>query len=1414
MESLQKAQLSELAKKLGQPASSVKKKAFIVDALASTRSFTTRQILESLRLIELKSLCKQLNLPVTDRKKSAYIEALLPRSNSTYGTAEKSSLDLSRATRSLERGSSKTLRSIRRGIRYQDLVAAESLIAMVTDDDSPPLWVMLENRAGGTFDDVVVGYPKLVVWKQVKWSQSPGSNPLSIQAFAERYGKRRTALISSFARSYRLITESGMPFELEIVSNRSLDSNFQRFVTGPRSRLKPKKELSKKQIELLAASWQELSGFAGDEFWLFLSSLHFHVNSPDLARLERDIERILKLLGCDHGAYERLIEAVWRWAQDDSKKRIDRTDVEAVLGGTAFLPPNEFILPEIRVTRAETQRELSRRIESIDNGYIVVLGSPGSGKSTLLNTFQISQSKPDNCDVVLYNCFTGTSDQFLRTRAQTDNFASFLARECYEIFPGQFGPRFNAGKSGIESLVSRAASCLSQGRKLVVIVDGIDYAQRYSSDSSQSLFHSLPVSLPPGIVFVLSARVMEQIPSHVRHSCGDEQIEVPPLDVQQVRDLLQQYGVIESLVSNQRDLEGLPYAVWSKSCGHALHTSIVAKQLRLGTQMGHQPARVLAEVVPYDGDIESYYALVLDQPRTALARDALGILAASPFELSSVEIARILDPPANPREVEDQLNSFAYLFRRIAQQWFFSHDSLRSFASRCSSAASFGSAAQLEFLSNLRDDPRTGEHLLHLLAEVGEGSFVASDLDCEWVVRQIVAGASIPLLHEGFRKLAITALAKEELALTSKYWILKGCLERAEFDGELFEANLVDAWLAQGRIDLVERYAYIASQFLSVVYPGPDLIELLFAHGYGELSRRLQDRILAQALPSVEEHGLNPEFEKYIQHLSLRASPNEIMGIVKEAIAGVARSNTHFVSPHLDSSRYASLAAYECLHHKEYARVDSWLQQDPLPFDFETAVDLWFRTRIALDELEERRDRALTLMEDVTDLGILLAALDIPDLKDSVRQRLEEFPLPNTLSDRYPWYDCSHARKDIIQLSLDIHLCNQLSLDSRLSEINALMFRQPSRVARAFHNGIAAIAGVSADGADTWKEGIKVLSEGIYLLAHTSYSSTDVQSASFFSCGLGEIVRPTLHQARKKGQLSEFESMIRTNLLPALNRAGIRFGVGILSLCDLFLNENCCRALAHELLEEVKGNFVESCEFKSGSLMSLNARYAKLGNLSAARRVLTNGVRASFTYGYRKDTAINDFIIAFELVGPLLGERLSGVAKFITQVLLLLDELTDGRMLYDAPSHFVAVLCRFDVNLAVHYGRILATRCRQLNMGAFSEALRDHNVNVKIVRAQFAREAPEVEVNAEEVDVDPRAYFVTSEVKRFPQVRDMKEDLLESILSSCYGSVFHKLPSVIGHLVNSGNCDAALKVFDSLEEGIRVRVSNYPIPEL
>lgn len=1303
----------------------------------------------------------------------------------------------------------KRLKSIRRGILYQDLVAAEAMLSMVTEADAPPVSVSLEDRAGGTFDDVVVRYADRAVYQQVKWAENPGAEPLTIDFLTSLNRSRRTPLIKSFADSYSLLQASGAAFRAELITNRAPDTELRAVLKGNNSGIK--RRLTKSQRDRLETDWRSQTNLNKREFGDFLRSIAFLVNSPDISRLEKDLRRQLKLLHCSTDAFDKLMRAIQDWALDDTKDRITQADIEELLTPVSATPPNAFDLPENRVDRSELKAELGRRIDAAESGYIVVFGPPGSGKSTLLNTLHEGNSLSDGREVIVYNCFTGTSDQFVRTRALADNFARFLSRELSRQF-FDFGRMFAPGPDSLDSILARLSRCLKR-RKAVLVIDGLDYARRFASNHSRNLIDSLPINLPQGVICVVSAQVAEQLPEHLRNLARREALRVPLLDLAQVQQLIDNRDLPVRLKLNPVESENLARRILGRTSGHALLVNYAVRQVDVGTARGRTVTELVDDFPRCEGDVNSYYESIFSPPKSTLARDTLNVMAASPFELRAAEIAGILGNAIDERAVEDQLLSLSHLFEATNDTYHFQHDSLRAFALARHDRDVFSANSQIGFLLQQDDDPRAGEHLLHLIAEEGGPFPTLTEVDCGWLARQIAAGANTALLREGLEKLAVSALHHDDWRQMARWVALKSCLEKAEFEGELYEATLVDAWLAMGRTDIVERYIVVTSQYLSTVYPGPDLIDLLNTHEQGALASRVADYRLSQTIPSLERLGPNPEFERYVRHLAARMNPESIVTLVRKKAEEVLMTDPDPMLQTVDGhvENFAKVAAYECLSDGLLDRVDEWLRLKPRPFSEEVASDLTFRSflvRRASDASTKVPDADLELIDDIS----LLAELyEYEEFHALVQEEIPAFNLSPLLSDNYEWYNTGTSAP-IRRLYDDLFLSHCLGLKGRCEQIETTASRQSNQVARAFNRGLCSVAELLAENPKAWNETAEAVSQSCDALRRRyRLDVKGVQAAHFFVCSLGTYLEPIARSAKSSGEADGFGQWLVTGLLPTLKAAGFGYEGGLLSAADMLHSKSICPGIVLALLIETEKLFGESVSFKSGSLIDLSARFARAGDHPSAQRTLVAGVRAAFTYGYHKDTTINYFILAIEAVAEHVGDRFTKIVEFTTSLLLLLDNLTDGRMICGAPAHFIAVVAKVDVGLAARVASRLQSDCRQLG-GAIAPAIKDHGLDVRSVRAKFKKLAPEVELGKVKQDEDARAYFVVDEAPLPSAPNERRAAIQDLVESRGYGVGLLRLTSVVQSLIAEGRVQDGVAVFDEIEKAMRTIVSTYPLP--
>lgn len=1313
----------------------------------------------------------------------------------------------------------KRLTAIRRGIRYQDLVAAEALLDMVNGCTSPPLWVRLEDRRGGSFDDVVVGFHDRVVWKQVKWAQNPGSEPLTIDFLCAKQ-RGSAPLISKLAKSFLAIRAEGSACELELVTNRAADAEFQRYLTGKRAKIK--RRLTKSQRARLSECWTPVLGLDDSQYQQFLQSISFLVNSPDIEHLERGVRNNLRLLGCVESSFEVLLEAIWQWAQDDAKGSIVRLDVEKALGVNLDTPSNEFVLPARRVDRSEMHKELARRINNLSSGYLVLLGSPGSGKSTILNTLQDEASLKSKNDVVVYNCFTGTADSFLRTRARADNFARFLARALYDLYPLR-GRLLVADAASIETLLSRTGTSMRPGKKFVLIVDGLDYAKRFAPSNAASVFDNLPPTAPDNVIVLVSAQTKVQLPSHLQQLNESRYLFVPPFDIPAVREMLSRCRIFQHTQLKSHEQDDLCRKVHEVTSGHALHVNYVARQLEQAVHENHDLFDALADIPKSGGDIEQYYRSICAKPTAALSRDVLKLMATCAFALTPSEVGSLLAPPVDRRTIEDALREFAYLFERIGEHYYFTHDSVRVFADTQLTGQGFATHRQVEFLAALDSDPRVGDHLLNLLIEENQVSGIPDEVNCDWLARQIAAGANTQLLHESLQNLAVLAIEERDLPRAARFCALKSCLERAEQEGDLYEATLVDAWLALGRIELVERYVFVSSHFLSRIYPGPDLIDLAEEHKQYALAERMVDRILMQSEPAIDRNGLMDDFGSYLRHLARRKSANEIFGLITARVEELHREHAAHEFNSIKSipeqiGDYAQSATYDCLHAGQLDKVNEWLNIEPSPFADSVRSELYLRMRLASGDLTSHRERIVDALEHVESEWVLSEFALTGDFDHDVRSAIEQFRLSPLFANRFRWFEASLVNELSTSLFYDLSVCSRLSMTNRLKAAKSAAATVQCTVARAFLLAIINLAESVAADPKQWSKASQQFVATLPNLRHPRATSDDVHAAQSFVGSLGSILGPVAAAAKQAGEEAKFGTLIEDLLVPALRRGYMLYESGLLSIADMLQYSEMCNGTVRHLLAIVEDILLDSIQFKSGALINLAARYAKAGDIMAAERNLVAGVGAAFTYGYRKDTTLNEFITAFEAVAPHIPERFDELSEYITRVIILLDSLTDGRMLYYASSYFIALVCEHDIVTGARLARILWTSCRQLRPHSILLAAKDRGMDLTALSAAFEITAPDVELTTsdddDERDYDPRHEFVISDKKFSGSDSEIWQTLEEIVLASGYGSGLHSLPGLVRYLVANQNVSAATEVFAAFEAALRELLSPYPLPSL
>ncbi|AMV35278.1 hypothetical protein VN12_24345 [Pirellula sp. SH-Sr6A] len=1302
--------------------------------------------------------------------------------------------------------SKKRLSTIRKGIRYQDWIAAEAILDLLARKPDSPIWVEIEKPSSGKFDDVVVGYPGKVVHRQVKWAANPGAEPLAIDEFSKVSANRKVPLIKSYVESWALIQGNGQVFELEYLTNRSADSEFQQILNGSTSKIKIK--LNSKQDSKLDITWRSLTSLNKTSFKRFCRSISFLVGSPSIEKQEEIVRAKLEALGGNRDDLSRLLDKIEDWSTDSSVGRLTAGMVERDLQLVPELPNNTFQLASIIAERNELRSELIQRIKKIKSGYLVVLGSPGSGKSTAINTIFGSDRVDHELDVCVYNCFTGTTDEFLRTRARHANFVAFLASELRRL---RLTNQIKTDADSLERLLLIASKKLPADRKLVVVVDGLDYARRFASNNQPNLIDCLPPNLPRNVVIVVTAQVSQQLPQFLWKVAQKTHLLIPPLDQAKIKELVLKFGFESS------ESDNLVLKINSASRGHALYVSYALKYFKSKVALGEASASSMSVIPPFDNDISRYYSSIFEGSKPTL-RDAIAAMASCPFQLSFAEIGSLMSPSVNAREVEGVFFEAMHLFERAGDYLQFTHDSLRVFALENHLKGKLSATDQVDFLLQLKDDPRPGEFLIPLLVETAD-CFRLEQIDFDWIVYQIMNGSDTALIHEGLTAAALFYLDKLDWRNTAKFWCLMACLERATFDGEFNETTLIRAWLDLEQIHLVKRYLFLGSRFLSVIYPSEQAMDLLEEYGYSDVAAQLRERETTQTPPNAMLAGHDLEFDDYVRKLALVADPTDVVDVLVERQEKMRMQrtglNSHLMKTPESISKHTLLAAETCLERRDHARVQAWLDCKRAELGEKARANLFLKLHLDLDDLGQFKSAASAL-EHVDERWLLVEVakknIFIPELSS----QFDRFYLPRLLrTDLKGQILFDQVGNMIHELNSDIWLSKKLRkterLQSLLNGINS--FEGPC--ARRFLELVFEVACLDVDSGTNWRPILAEFCDQLPVLRlnGNAFNNPEFEVTKTASCMIGHLIRPLINAAARNSETDELQAVIKENLIPTLERSRVKYTQALWGIAETLIEAKVSKSLAIELLQGIEKDLVEEWTYKSGAFISLVGSYARLKDYESSRRVFRLGLRASFSYGYRKDTTINEFIIAFDKIAPHLDDCLQ-VAEFITQVLVLLDTLTDLAMISDAASYFVAFLSKHNQNWALEAACLFEGKCRSLKCRSLLQAGSDEGIEVSDLAKRIRTRIPNVEFEVADPEANHRAYFVTSGRLYLETLSDLRNSCEGKISDSRYCKAFWSFASIIENLIGLGNTADAVKVFREFQNGLIALVDSYQMQEV
>ncbi len=434
-------------------------------------------------------------------------------------------------------------------------------------------------------------------------------------------------------------------------------------------------QLSLKQIpDALLSVWTSLAADAGlsaSELveQLSLIRLEFDTKLPSRRSLSKDESRL----------FVRDVREVRNTLFDAAvdprmPRRIDRAELLRRLPPTwsarlDLRSVHEISGPPIYEPVSTSVNALGNALSRHRQGYLAVVGAPGSGKSTLL-----SQELRGRSDVVArYYAYVRDRPDIGNVRVQAESFLHDLVltleRDGVRRSLTPLEPDVALLSRRLEQqLAVLGERFASDGKRAVIVVDGLDHADRAPIPNAETLLRYLPLpsSIPDGVLFVLGTQVDTMLDPAIRAQLEEEDrtVRMVGLDGAAIDRLAQASGI------------AVPTAELLKaSDGHPLLVAYLLRELSL--LEGQALSDRLRTLPRYGGEVDALYReLWSDVEADDEAVELLGLGARL---RNAIDFSWLVERGQAPPTVRRVLRRFGHLFRLERGRHHFFHESFKLF---------------------------------------------------------------------------------------------------------------------------------------------------------------------------------------------------------------------------------------------------------------------------------------------------------------------------------------------------------------------------------------------------------------------------------------------------------------------------------------------------------------------------------------------------------------------------------------------------------------------------------------------------------------------------------------------------------------------------------------------------------------
>ena len=352
-----------------------------------------------------------------------------------------------------------------------------------------------------------------------------------------------------------------------------------------------------------------------------------------------------------------------------------------------------FVDPKKYQPITATLQALDAKLTEHAGGYLFLVGAPGTGKSTLLT--QWAKGRPER--IIKYYAFdfsnpASPGNYHERGDSTTLFFDLVFQLKEAKVYDTEILPYKDLHylrETFFRQLGLLGEEFARNGRKTILLIDGLDHVPREYRQVAKSFLRDLPLpaSLPAGVYILLGSQSyeLEDLSQEIKAEWrrDDRKLTIAPLDRTAVFHLAETPDLQPPLTGEQQQV------LFEKSQGHPLYLSYLLERLRNSADWD----ATLAEATPIEGDITIYYRKIWEP--IAGNYDLVFLLGLLARINGPINLNFVREWGFKPAVLAELRNKAKPLFNITADSWSFFHNSFRQF-----------------LLQHTALDPLTGEYTM------------------------------------------------------------------------------------------------------------------------------------------------------------------------------------------------------------------------------------------------------------------------------------------------------------------------------------------------------------------------------------------------------------------------------------------------------------------------------------------------------------------------------------------------------------------------------------------------------------------------------------------------------------------------------------------------------------------------------